>query len=203
MAVTAACMFALPQTSQADSSSNPSSILELEKIRARTSAYIGNYLIEVQGNCKARSHLPNEVNNYWISWEGPCANGYASGEGIKRLKAGGRPLSAYKGSYDNGVWTNKDGYEISLGRIVHVTIQENGISKRIEVADGQASTLPPWATDLVAELPRAKEEWAANVKYRIEERARAMSVLSQQGQDKEDEESDLIDLFKGEEVDKN
>lgn len=161
----------------ADSPQTPHSLLAIEKIRERTMTQIRPRLIEVKANCLAHSMTPNQIENYWVTWDGFCVDGYAHGDGVKRTKAGGRPLSAERGQYNQGVWTSTEEYVISLGRLMQVTKTPTGPPKRTEVSPKQLSNLPLWTSDLLIELPHAREEWAADLIYRLKERDRILNEI--------------------------
>lgn len=204
--VTGAALICLSSESVlADSSRTPHSLLAIEKIRERTMTQIRPQRIEVKANCLAHSMTPNQVENYWVTWDGLCVDGYAHGNGVKRTKAGGRPLSAQQGQYNQGVWTSNDEYVISLGRLMHVTKTPTGLPERTEVSPKQLQNLPLWTSELLIELPQAREEWAADLIYRSNERDRILNEIGVVNTNDADETGDeavppgATDLFASEE----
>lgn len=167
----------------------------LEELRSRVRPG-PQQLVVVANNCQAYSAVPNESGGYVTLWEGPCVEGYAHGDGIRRFFAAGELLAISRGRHDKGRWTRVDeSYSLTLGRIVTRLIDpKSGLSYEKAI---DPSKVPAWARELVAALPNAQKAWAEEVVRRQAEARRISGRLQEEG-DEEDTREMLFGPIEGE-----
>lgn len=122
--------------------------------------------VEVAIGCKAILPTPNDARGYFTTWQGPCQDGYAHGEGVKRIWALGAPLSSSHGFFEHGHWVRMvEGYVVKMGMVLRQTISPiSGLMEETRIAPTSA---PPWASDIAGRQPASQAEWDIEVDRRL------------------------------------
>lgn len=168
--------------------------LAMQKLQAKP--YPAQQAVEVAIGCMALLPTPNQATGYFTTWQGPCQDGYAHGEGVKRIWALGAPLSASHGFFEQGRWTRMIvGYVVKMGMVLRqVQSSSTGLMEEKKV---NPSEVPTWASDVSGQLSTSQQAWDAEVSRRLMEVAALKFKLGEvEGESASEDDQEF--LFSGE-----